>query len=390
MPQRTNFQLARIFGIRVGASGSWFVVLFGLIYILSEYFHEILKGSQSTAYAVAVAGALGYFASLILHELGHALMARRQGIPIAGIDLWFFGGLSTLRREPDTAGQEFKIAAAGPAVTLLLFAIFMGLGTIVASSTRVTDVAALNGEGVIATPALALIGWIAFINAALFLFNIVPAFPLDGGRIARAAIWRISGDRNRATHATGRSGQVFALLLGLLGVWEFASTESGIALITMLLAFVMYQSAGAAVVQGALGKRIQHITVADIMDREPVTIGEEVTLLDAREQFFLRYHLPWFAVVDPSRHFLGVVRQQHVEHEIAAGRPALTVSDVLEQDLPVRIGEQTPLESLLRSEGIGRLGAMVAVDSDGVLQGVVTLAQISQALRPARPARPAV
>jgi Zn-dependent protease/CBS domain-containing protein len=385
MGRRSNFQLARIFGIRVGVSGSWFVVLFAMIYVLSEYFHEILGGSQSTAYVVAVGGALGYFASLILHELGHALVARRLGIPIAGIDLWLFGGLSTMSREPESPGQEFKIAAAGPAVTLALCGLFIGLGTLIASGTRVTNVAAL--EGVAATPALALIGWLAFINAALFIFNIVPAFPLDGGRIARAIVWKTTGDRNRATQATGRSGQVFALAVGLFGLWEFSRTGAFFGLFTMMLAYVMYQSAGAAVVQGALGRRIQHVTVADIMDREPVTIGEDVTLLDAREQFFLRYHLPWFAVVDPTRHFLGVVRQQLVESEIAAGRPALTVGEVLEQDLPVRVEEQTPLESLLRSEGIGRLGAMVAVDSDGVLQGVVTLAQISQALRPARPAR---
>ncbi|HEX7610001.1 MAG TPA: hypothetical protein VF380_04935, partial [Solirubrobacteraceae bacterium] len=113
MPTRKNLQLARIFGIRVGVSWSWFFVLFFLIYYLSEYFHEVLGGSQTTAYLVAVAGALGYFASLILHELGHALAARRLGIPIAGIDLWFFGGLSHMRREPETAGEEFKVAAAG-------------------------------------------------------------------------------------------------------------------------------------------------------------------------------------------------------------------------------------------------------------------------------------
>ena len=169
----------------------------------------------------------------------------------------------------------------------------------------------------------------------------------------------------------------------------FASSGCFLGLLTMLLAFFLYQAAGAAVVQGALGRRIQHITVADIMDREPVTIPAEVTLLDAQEQFFLRYRWPWFAVVDPARHFLGVVRQQRVESEIAAGRPALPVVDVLEQDLPVRIGEDAPLESLLGSEGLGRLGAMVAVDEDGVLQGVVTLAQVRKALRPPRPARPA-
>jgi predicted transcriptional regulator len=134
--------------------------------------------------------------------------------------------------------------------------------------------------------------------------------------------------------------------------------------------------------QGSLGQRIQGITVADIMDREPVTIPAGVTLLDAQEQFFLRYRWPWFAVVDPGRHFLGVVREQRIEEEITAGRPALPVVDVLEQNLPVRIGVQTPLESLLVAEGLSRLGAMVAVDGDGVLRGVVTLAQVRQALSP--------
>src|ERR1019366_3234296 len=325
MPRRTNLQLARIFGIRVGVSYSWFIVLFFLIYYLSKYFHEVLGGSQSTAYAVAVAAALGYFASLILHELGHALAARRLGIPIAGIDLWFFGGLSQMRREPQNAGEELKIAAAGPAVTLGLFAICLLAGTLVASSGRFTD-------------------------AAL---------------------------------ATGRTGQLFALAVGALGVAEFASNGSFLALATLMLAFFLYQAAGAAVVQGALGRRIQNVTVGDIMDREPVTIPAEATLLDAQEQFFLRYRWPWFAVVDPAHHFLGVVRQQRIESEIAAGRPALPVIDVLEPDMPVRIGQEAPLETLLGSEGLGRLGAMVAVDSDGVLQGVVTLGQVRQALRPA-------
>ncbi len=186
MRPRTNFQLARIFGIRIGVSASWFFVLFFLIYYLSDYFHKVLGGSQTTAYAVAVGGALGYFASLILHELGHALAARRLGIPIAGIDLWFFGGLSQMRREPQSAGEELKVAAAGPAVTLALFALCLGAGSLIASGSHLTDVA-LTRQGFTTTPALALVGWLAFINGVLLLFNIVPAFPLDGGRIARAA-----------------------------------------------------------------------------------------------------------------------------------------------------------------------------------------------------------
>jgi Zn-dependent protease len=382
MRPRGNFQLGHIFGIRIGVSASWFFVLFFLIYWLgSEYFPQVLNGSQTTAYAVAVGGALGYFASLILHELGHALAARRLGIPIAGIDLWFFGGLSQMRREPQTASEEFKVAAAGPAVTFVLFAICFAVGAVLASGSHITDVA-LTRQGFKTTPALALVGWLAFINGILLLFNIVPAFPLDGGRVARALIWWRTGDRNRATSLTGRSGQAFALILGLVGVWAFASGAT-LGLFTLLLAFILYQAAGGAVLQGALGRRIENVTVADIMDREPVTIPADMTVLDAQEQFFLRYRWPWFAVVDPARHFLGVVRQQRIDSEIAAGRPALSVVDVLEEDMPVRIKEEAPLESLLGSEGLGRLGAMVAVDSEGVLQGVVTLAQVRQALRPA-------
>src|SRR6267378_625979 len=145
MGPRTNFQLARVFGIRIGVSASWFLVLFFLI----------------------------YFASLILHELGHALAARRLGIPIAGIDLWFFGGLSQMRREPQTAGEELKVAAAGPAVTLALFALCLGVGSLLASGSHITDVA-LTRQGFKTTPALALVGWLAFINGILLVFNIVP------------------------------------------------------------------------------------------------------------------------------------------------------------------------------------------------------------------------
>jgi Zn-dependent protease len=382
MGPRGNLTLGRIFGIRIGVSVSWLFVLFFFIYYLSEFFGEILGGSKTTAYLVAVAGALGYFASLIVHELGHALAARRLGIPIVGIDLWFFGGLSRMGREPRSASEELKVAAAGPAVTLTLFAILFAASALVGSGSRATDVA-LTKAGFHTTPALALIGWLMFINAALFLFNIVPAFPLDGGRIARALVWWRSGDRNRGTLWTGRAGQLFALALGLFGLWAFTSGGSTLGLLTMVLAFILYQAAGAAVLQGLIGRRIQDLTVADVMDRQPPTIPEQTTLLDARELFFLRHHLPWFAVVDAGRHFLGVVRQQRLDNEIAAGRPALTVGDVLEEDLPVRIGEEAPLEALLGSEGLGRLGGMVAVDSDGVLQGIVTLAQVRQALRPA-------
>lgn len=378
---RATFQLARVFGIRIGVSGSWFLFLGLLILFLSHYFHEVVGGSQSTAYALAVGGAVGYFASLILHELGHALVARRVGIPIAGIDLWFFGGLARMRREPYTPGEEFKVAAAGPLVTFLLLVIAGGAFELAASNGHFTQ-AMLTRETATISPPLALLGWFVIINAFVLAFNVLPAFPLDGGRIARSLVWWRTGDRHRGTRITGRAGQVLALGLGLLGVLWLAKGETG-GLVTLMLAAMLYQAAGGAVVQGAVGQRLENVTVADIMDREPVTLPANLRLLDAHEQFFQRYRWPWFAVVDQARHFLGVVRSERVDEELAAGRPALSVSEVLERDLPVQISEQEPLQALLASEGLGRLGGMVAVDAEGVLRGVVTLAQIRQALRPA-------
>jgi Zn-dependent protease len=384
MAPRTNLQLARVFGIRIGVGFSCFVVLFLLIFAFTPLFHEQLGGSRTTAYLVAVASVLSLFASLILHELGHAVVARRNGLTVLGIDLWAFGGVTrTTGRagESEKPGTEFRVAAAGPLVTLVLIVLCVIAGRLLTDSSHFFNVAVAE-TGVRATPALVWLSWVATINALLLIFNLIPAFPLDGGRMAHAAIWKRTGDRNRATRITGRAGQGFAVLLGLLGLWSL-TTGGSAGLLWILIAFFLYQAAGAAVAQGSIGQRIQNITVADIMDREPVTIPATLNLLDAQEQFFLRYRWPWFAVVDPARHFLGVVRGQRVDAEITAGRPALAVTDVLEQDLAVRIGEETPLESLLSAEGLARLGAMVAVDEDGVLQGVVTLAQVRRALQPA-------
>jgi Zn-dependent protease len=378
MAPRTNFQLARIFGIRIGVGMSWFVVLGLFIVVVTKPFHEMLGGSRTTAYAVAVASVLSFFASLVLHELGHALVARRNGLIVAGIDLWAFGGITRTSESKDP-GMEFRVAAAGPLVTLAVILVCIVAGRLVSGSKDFFEVAVASG-GVRATPALVWLSWVATINVLVLGFNLVPAFPLDGGRIAHAAIWWRTGDRNRATHVTGRTGQAFALVLGVYGLWEL-SRGGSFGLLTLVLAFLLYQAAGAAVAQGSLGQRIQNITVADIMDREPVTIPAGLTLLDAQEQFFLRYRWPWFAVVDPARHFLGVVRGTRIDEEISAGRPALGVEDVLEHDMPVKIDEAEPLESLLGADGLGRLGAMVAVDKDGVLQGVVTLAQVRRALR---------
>src|ERR671917_1743563 len=128
-----SIQLVRLFGIRIGATPSWFVVLFIFIFFFSQYFREELGGSATEGYVVAVTAAFLFFASLILHELGHALVARREGIAISGIDLWFFGGVAKMARDTHAPGAEFRIAAAGPAVTLVIFGLCYRLPPLVQS-----------------------------------------------------------------------------------------------------------------------------------------------------------------------------------------------------------------------------------------------------------------
>jgi Zn-dependent protease len=377
---RRNFQLARVFGIRIGVGISWFLILGLVIALFTPSLHEELGGSTTTAYLVTVAIVLSFFLSLILHELGHALVARRNGVPVAGIELWALGGLTRTGPMP-RAGVELRVAAAGPLVTLAVALICVALGAL-ASDSHFFAVATSTGAGA-TTPAVVWLGWVASLNVLVLILNLVPAFPLDGAQIVHALLWWHTGDRNRATHTVGRMGQGFGVLLGAAGLGVLVALQDISGVWLAFVGLFVYQSATGAVLQGTVNQRIQELRVLDVMDPEPVTIPAETDLLDAQEHFFMRYRWPWFAVVDPTRHFLGVVRSERVDAEIAAGRPALPVSDVLEENLAIRIAQDQPLESLLRSEGLGRLGAMVAVDDDGVLRGVVTVAQIRQALRPA-------
>jgi Zn-dependent protease/CBS domain-containing protein len=380
MRSRGSIQLARIFGIRIGVSASWFFVLFFFIYVLSGYFQDIL-GSNTEGYVVAVLSALLFFTSLVLHELGHAVVARRLGLEIEGVDLWFFGGLAKMRGETQTPGAEFLIAIAGPLVTLIVVAAASAVGIVFSSPQNFWDLVLLR-TGVHATPALVLLSWLATINALVLVFNLVPALPLDGGRLAQAIAWKLTGDRGRGTRGAAQAGRGFALVLGAFGLAALADGLVTSGLWAMIVALFLYQAARTAIVQSRLGDRIRELTVADIMDREPVTIPAETSLLDAQEEFFLRYRWPWFAVVGEGGRYVGVLRAERLDAELRSGRPALTAAEVSDDEAPWRIGVSDTLETLLTSEGLARLGAVLAVETDGRLAGVVTLAEVRRALAP--------
>ena len=378
-----SIQLFRILGVRVGVDASWFVVLFLFIFLVSGTFRDKLDVSDTVAFGTAVASVLLFFGSLILHELGHAVAARRQGIGIAGIDLFVFGGVAKMTSDTRSPGGEFKVAVAGPLVTLLIVGLCTGVGVLAAGADGFADASPFEGD-VSSSPALVLLHWLAFINAGLFVFNLVPAFPLDGGRIARAVAWRVTGDRTRATRLAAALGQGFSWLLIAFGVYALIDGATVTGLWSIVLGWFLSSAARGAVVQSAFSDRIGDVTVADIMDREPVSIPADMPVTRALDEYFLRYRWPWFPVIDPVGRFVGLVQQPRVEGPGRAGDGTVVVRDVMDAGDPEwRIAETAPVESLLASEPLRRLGALMAVDGDGVLRGVVTLEQLRRALQQA-------
>jgi Zn-dependent protease len=374
----SSFQLGRIFGIRIGVNASWFFILFLFLFWLSSRFGDDLD-DPTLGFVAAVIAAVLFFGSIVLHELGHAVAARRSGIDVAGIDLFFFGGVMKMSRDTDTAGREFFVAVAGPLVTLAIVIVGTAIGIAVAGGQDAFLDAALLDSTTVPPLAVQLVSFLVTMNAILLVFNLVPAFPLDGGRIARAAIWKLTGDRARATRISGYIGQGFAALLVGYGIYLLAGGDATSGLWLAVLGYLLWQSARGAVLQSAVTSRLEGVTVADIMDADPVTLPADLPVQQAYEEFFLRYQgWPWFAVVETDGRYAGIAHRAAVE-SAARGTEPIPVRELAADSGEVR--DDAPLEALLGSEPLRRLGALMAVDADGRLRGVVTLEQVSRALQ---------
>jgi len=385
MPARGAITLFHFRGIRVGVDYSWFFVLFLVIISLSGFYKDVLGADQDASgpYVLAVASALAFFASILLHELGHAVVALREGIGISDITLWLFGGVARMTRDTDSPGAEFKIAIGGPVVSFLIAAACLGAGVAVGGdgfwdAMRLSDAADTSGG-------LALLGWLATINVFVLAFNLIPAFPLDGGRIARAIAWRVTGDRARATRFAATLGQGFSYLFVAGGVLLVFSGDVIGGIWLALVGFILGSAARGAVAQTELSSRIEGITVADVMDREPVAIPEDTSVEQALDEFFLRYRWPWFPVVDAAHRFLGLLQRGAADAVPEGRRDVARVAEFLtaDRDGTLRVGLDAPIESLLGNETLRRLGGLAAVDADGQLRGVITAEQVGRALRDA-------
>ena len=366
MPGR-SLRVGRIAGIQVGISPWWLVIDALITWSLgSSYFPAEVKGiSPVASYALGLASVLLLFASILAHEFGHALVARRRGVEVEEIDLWLLGGVSKMRGQPKTADDELAYAFAGPLVTAAIALVF-GLAWILLPST--------------APKALrALVVYEAEVNAAILVFNLIPAFPLDGGRILRAALWRRSGDIHQATETAARIGRMFGYLMVAVGVVLVFEGAPGGLWISLI---------GLFVIGGAKAEQLQEEIVAafpgasahELLSRPAVSIGADAGAQDAREMF-ARYRYHAFPVTDSDGHTIGILTRKELDRASYSPRRVVSVADLAYRDPGLLVKEGEDVAQLLEEPAFARVGRATVVDVAGRPLGVVSITDIEREAR---------
>ncbi len=357
---RGGLDLFRVAGVQIAIDYSWLIIFLLVLWSLSAgYFPQAYPGHARAGYwVVGFAGTLLFFASVLIHELSHAIMANSLGQEVRRITLFIFGGMAHLSREPKDASTEFKIAAMGPLTSLVLGGVFWGISVLLASS---------------GVPELwvAVFHYLFFINVALAVFNLLPGFPLDGGRLLRSYFWRRSGDLRAATARAADWGAGIAIGLMVLGALQiFAGALIGGLWLIFIAMFL--RGAARASYHGVVVEHVLSQTrVRDIMISNPVTIPAEVTVADAVENYFLRYGYGGFPVAGDGR-AEGLVSMNQVRHCPAAERNLRRVRDIMRPaDESARVAATATVSAALRHMVEADLGRLLVTDGDRLL-GLIT------------------
>jgi Zn-dependent protease/predicted transcriptional regulator len=364
-----SFSLGRISGIRIGVNWSVLLIVALLAYGLAagQFPAEVPHRPEAEYVVAAIVTAVAYMASLLAHELAHSLVARRNGVQVEGITLWLLGGVSRLQGEIPTPAAEVRVAGVGPLTSLVLGGVF----TLLAWGLHAA------GAGGVVVAALA---WLGGINILLAVFNVIPAAPLDGGRLLQAVLWAITKDRLKAAMGAARSGQVFGWALFVVGAYLVLARRDYSWLWFVVLGWFLVSAATAENQQAVVQSRLRTVPVRQVMTAHPVTVPASATV-----ERFLHEMLPWlrhsaFPVVDENGHAVGLVTVRRANAVPAEERGRTTLAQAA---CPLaEVARATPDEPV--ADLLPRLSecsdGRALVFADGQLAGIVAPADISAAL----------
>ena len=365
-----SVRVGRIAGIEVGLHWSLAIVFVLIVWTLAgQILPSVVPGQQQSAYWLVSAPAVVlFYLSLLSHEMGHALVARRLGVKVEGITLWLFGGVARLRGDAATPGIEVKIAIAGPLVSLAL-AILFGAATFALDATAGPPLV----EGGLA--------WLAGTNAMLLLFNLIPAFPLDGGRLLRAWLWQRSGDRYRATSGAARLGRVCAFLMIGVGLVSFFINSALSGLWLIFLGWFLWSAARSEESQVLMRGALSGLRVSDVMSHDPATAPGWITVDEFMRSYVPGRHATAYPIKTFEGALDGLVTVARLAQVPAEERHLRRVRDVgTSMDAVAKASPGEPITAVLDRLSPSDDGQMLVIDG-GQLVGMLSPADVARALR---------
>jgi Zn-dependent protease/CBS domain-containing protein len=354
-----RWRLFRVFGIPIYVDASWLIILVLMTWTLSIEFHQVLRDiALDAAIGLGLAAALLFFICIVLHELGHAVVGRAQGMQIRGITLFLFGGVAELQDEPRSATAEFLMAIAGPVVSAVLAVLFW-IGSLMAESAVL----------------YVFLRFLATINLIVLVFNLIPAFPLDGGRVFRSVLWAATGNLRRATYVASLAGRVFAwtlIIFGIIGLFVPLPYPANGGLWFIILGFFLNHAARSSYQSVLIRHLLEGEPVRRFMNPDPVVVSPMLDLRTLVEDYVYRHHRKAFPVVSEGR-LVGFVTTRELAGIDRADWPNHTVGEVMRRDLePFRIAPDADAMQALKQ--IQRTGSSRLLVADGdELRGIVSL-----------------
>ncbi len=382
--QGPDWKIGRMFGIPIHVHASWLFVFFFMTWSLATgYLPDMLPGlSEPRYWAMGGVSALLLFASVLLHELGHSLVALRYRIPIGQITLFIFGGVAQMRKEPPHPRAEFLIAIAGPLVSFILAGMSLGVVAILESFPAESSLHGLMALGTL----------LGMVNTQLGLFNLLPGFPLDGGRALRAGLWAWSKDYYRATSQAALVGLLFGVTFGLFGALLLFGALSGTASSALassggwivLLGAFLFTAARGSRKQAVIRASLASVPVRELMVRNVVALSPELSLEEAVNQYFLPYGYGGFPVVHEGR-LVGVVAVRDVQTVTNSLWAFRRVADIMQpsSDEMVISPDHSAMQALEQMMAVG--AERLVVVQDGQLLGLLTRASIGHFIEQRHP-----